>query len=107
MPTMRRRIERTTRGRITAKAVEAFRAGDYHALQNALNLPPWHPSPLPESVETLGVTPDHPPEFRSGSSWDDCWQAAVELQRELFAAANGGLKWEREIPKLRCEPGET
>ena len=85
MPTMRRRVERTTRGRITAEAVEAFRAGDFHALHNALNLPPWHPSPLPESVETLGVTPDHPPRA-DGTCWAEAWPQAVALQRELMAA---------------------
>ncbi len=93
MPTMRRRVERTTRGRITAKAVEAFRAGDYHALQNALNLPPWHPSPLPESIEPLGVDPDGPPPEYRGGDWGELWSQAVELQRELMAAVakgNGG-----------------
>ncbi len=87
MPTKRKRTVRTMQSRITPEAVEAYRAGDYMALHRALDLPPWHPSPLPESVEPLGVDPDNPPPGGSGRCWDDCWPAAVELQRELQAAA--------------------
>ena len=87
MPTMRRRTIRSTKGRITREAVEAFKAGDFMALHRALDLPPWHPSPLPESVEPLGVDPDNPPPENSGRCWDDCWPQAVALQRELEAAA--------------------
>ena len=86
MPTMRRRTIRSTKGRITAEAVEAFKAGDFMALHRALDLPPWHPSPLPESVEPLGVDPDITPP-RDGTCWAEVWSKVVELQRELQAAA--------------------
>ena len=85
MPTMRRRTIRSTKGRITAEAVEAFEAGDYHALHRALGLGPWEPSPLPQSVEPLGVDPDNPPP-RDGTCWAEAWSKVVELQRELQAA---------------------
>ena len=84
---VKRRTDKSRPHRITLQAVEAFRAGDYMALHRALDLPPWHPSPLPESVEPLGVDPDNPPPENSGRCWDDCWPQAVALQRELQAAA--------------------
>ena len=86
MPTMRRRTIRTTKGRITAEAVSAFKARDFHGLHRALLLAPWSPSPLPESVEPLGVDPDNPPRA-DGTAWAEAWPKVVELQRELMAAA--------------------
>ncbi len=86
MPTKRRRTIRSTKGRITAEAVEAFEAGDFHALHSALGLGPWEPSPLPESIEPLGVDPDNPPRA-DGTCWAEAWPKVVELQRELQAAA--------------------
>ena len=83
---VKRRNSKTRQHRITDEAVEAFQAGDYIALHRALGLPPWHPSPLPESVHDLGVDPDNPPPG-DGTSWGEFWPAAVELQRELQAAA--------------------
>ena len=85
MPTMRRRTIRTTKGRITAEAVTAFKAADYISLHRALDLGPWHPSPLPVSITALGVDPDSPPRA-DGSCWAEAWPKAVELQRELMAA---------------------
>ena len=90
---VKRRNSKARPNRITPESVEAFRAGDYMALHRALGLPPWHPSPLPDSVDALGVNPKGPPDYRTGESWGEFWQQAVELQRELMAAVakgNGG-----------------
>ncbi len=83
---VKRRNAKARQHRITADAVEAFQAGDFMALHNALDLAPYEPSPLPESVEPLGVDPDKPP-VRDGTCWADAWPKVVELQRELQAAA--------------------
>ena len=83
---VKRRASKTRHHRITPAAVEAFVAGDYHALHNALNLPIWHPSPLPLAIDDLGVDPDDPPGEALGCAWSEGWPLAVELQRELQAA---------------------
>ena len=86
---VKRRNAKVRQHRITAQAVEAFRAGDFMALHNALDLAPYEPSPLPQSVEALGVDPDNPPR-EDGTAWASAWPKVVALQRELQAAANQG-----------------
>lgn len=78
---VKRRTPKGRAHRITADAIAAFEAGDYHALHRALGLRPWQESPLPASVTALGVDPDHRPEWAT-----DAWPIAAELQRELIAA---------------------
>ena len=63
--------------RITDEAVEAFARGDQMALHRALNLRPWHPSPLQ-------VDGPEPPDWgRSGTGWHDEWPVIWPLRQEL------------------------
>ena len=80
---VKRRLHKGREHRITADAIEAFRAGDHGALHRALGLRPWQPSPLPLAVNPLGVDPAQPPAADDGSIWAQAWQLAVELQGEL------------------------
>lgn len=83
MPVKRRR-PKAREHRITPEAIAAFEAGDYFRLHCALNLAPYQPSPLPESINGLGVDPENPPTWRN--LFTESWPLAVELQRELIAA---------------------
>ena len=78
MPVKARRSKHR-KHRITQEAVEAFEAGDFKRLHNALGLAPWQPSPL--DVDPDGESP-HPP----GTGGHDGWPLACELQRELLEA---------------------
>ena len=80
---LKRRIVKANSHRITHEAVAAYRAGDYTALHRALNLPPWHESPLPLEITPLGVDQDEPPAY----ACSDTWYVAQELQAELEAAS--------------------
>jgi hypothetical protein len=73
-----RRIKPRER-RITAAAVEAYRAGDRTGLHRALGLKPWHPSPL--DVDT-----DEPPAVLP-SAWRWSWATVRQLRRELEEGA--------------------
>ena len=86
---IKRRTSKALRHRITPDAIEAFIARDYLALHRALGLAPWEMSPLPLSVEQLGVDPDDPPPGE-GTGWYESWPLAVELQRELQKAVRDG-----------------
>jgi hypothetical protein len=86
---IKRRTSKAMKHRITPDAIEAFIAGDYLALHLALGLAPWERSPLPLSVDALGVDPDDPP-TGNGTGWDEFWPQAVELQRELQKAVRDG-----------------
>jgi hypothetical protein len=80
---VKRRLAKSRVHKITPEAIEAFEAGDYHALHQALGLKPWEHSPLPLAVTALGVRPGEPP------SWDNStmsWRQAQELQRALVDA---------------------
>ncbi len=83
--------QRTAKGqahRITPEAVEAFRAGDFLRLHQALGLQPWEVSPLPLSIQALGCDQNPPPDWAHPSSgWFDSWEQAQELQRLLMKAA--------------------
>lgn len=81
---VKRRLSKIRDHRITDEAVEAFEAGDYLALHHALGLKPWEPSPLPLSIEPLGVSQGEPPAGRT--LFAAAWPKAQELQRELIAA---------------------
>jgi len=87
---VKRRNAKARPHRITPEAVEAFRAGDYMALHHALGLAPWEASPLPASITPLGVDPNGPKQWRDGQDNIETWSQAVELQRELQAAAGTG-----------------
>jgi len=86
----KRRTPKARAHRVTAEAVEAFAAGDYMRLHDALDLRPWEASPLPLSVTPLGCDPDNPPPAvrvqADPTGWDGSWAKAVQLQAELMAA---------------------
>lgn len=63
--------------RITARAVELFKAGDRIELHRALRLRPWQPSPL----DATGACPWPP-----GCGAHESWVLAVELRAELERA---------------------
>ncbi len=92
MPTKRKRLSRQAQQWISPAAVEAYRAGDYMALHRALGLAPYEPSPLPQSIEPLGIDPDQPPPD-DGTCWVSAYPKILELHRLLEAALaeeNGG-----------------
>lgn len=74
MPTKRRPTKHVAH-RITAKAVEAFRAGDGMALHNALGLRPWQVSPL--HVDVAHGEGD-------GTGWGHSFALARELREALL-----------------------
>lgn len=59
---LKRRLEKTRDHRLTPEAVEAFMAGDWLALHQALGLRPWQASPL-------DVDPDDRPEWLCEEDW--------------------------------------
>ena len=69
---IKRRAAKAKPYRITAEAVEAFRAGDSQALHLALRLPLYMPNPL-------YVDPDHPCPWSEGSAGARSWPLALEL----------------------------
>ena len=87
---VKRRLSKERPHRITPEAVEAFEAGDYMALHRALGLAPWEASPLPASITPLGVDPKGPKQWGDSQGNIESWSQAVELQRELQAAAGTG-----------------
>ncbi|MEP7241747.1 MAG: hypothetical protein ABI697_12745 [Devosia sp.] len=74
---VKRRVSKTVEHRITAAALDAFRAGDETALHKALGLKPWHPSPLD----------DHNP-YPPGAAASLTWPMIVELR----SALQGGVR---------------
>ena len=74
MPSNRRRRARSQRMRISTEAVEAYRAGDSLALSRALELPPWHVSP---------IGADGPCPYPAYTSGAETWAQAVELREAL------------------------
>jgi hypothetical protein len=85
MPTKRQRVGRFSQ-KITAAAVQAYRARDYAALHVALRLPPWNRSPLPIAECALGVDQGEPPEDERPDPWRNSWCVARELRSELEQA---------------------
>ena len=85
---VKRRGAKARPHRITPDAIAAFLAADFVALHRALDLALYEPSPLPQSVEALGVDPDNPPRA-DGTAWAEAWPKVVALQRELIKAAAG------------------
>lgn len=83
MPSKRtRRTRNLASGRITPEAIEAFRAGDWLALHEALGLGPHETSPL-------SVTDDPADRDRCtgrGTAGWESWPQAVELRAALMAA---------------------
>jgi hypothetical protein len=82
-------LDKSRQYRLTPAAIEAFKAGDYHRLHQALGLGPWEPSPLPvEIIGALGVRPGDPPNWPGADNdlWvTRGWPKAQALQRELLA----------------------
>ena len=83
---VKRRLRKARKHRITPEAIAAFEAGDYLGLHRALDLGPWEPSPLPASIEPLGVDPEMEPDGLPAGCWNEAWPRSVKLQRELLAA---------------------
>lgn len=73
---VKRRQAKVKDHRITADAIEAFRAGDAVALDRALGIRPWEVSPMDADT-------DDPPEWAGGSAWAQSWPVARELRLEL------------------------
>lgn len=73
---LKRRAGKSRVHKVTAEAIEAWRAGDYSRLHMALGLRPWEMSPLPEDLTALGVGPEKP-------GYDDGWSASWAQAREL------------------------
>lgn len=76
---IKRRAAKGRPHRITRQAVEAFTAGDMLALNRALGLRPWQPSPLDAD------TPE-PPAWAGPGPWRDGWRLAHDLRGMLEAA---------------------
>ena len=82
--------KRGEKHRVTLAAIAAWKAGDYLALHDALNLAPWEASPLPTSTTALGVAEgmrDRPRHNGAGTLMEQSVPLALELQRELVEAA--------------------
>lgn len=75
---VKRRKAKGRGNRITPEAVNAFKAGDWTGLHQALALRPWEPSPLD------AVTPE-PPAYTRPGPWADAWPLAFELRCKLEA----------------------
>ena len=73
----RQKRSKTRRHRISDAAVAAWIAGDEVALDDALDLPPWHMSPL---------HCDEPP-ANDLTAYAESWERACELRLELIEAA--------------------
>jgi hypothetical protein len=79
MPVKRRKSKMRTQ-QLTPEVFAAFDAGDEYALRRALNLPPWHASPLWEDL-------DGPPPYGDASMMiNQTRPAAREIRREILAA---------------------
>jgi hypothetical protein len=61
---------------VTPEAVEAFAAGDWSALHDALGLKPWQESPLDADTPEL-------PEWMTNERSVEDWKAVYELRRTL------------------------
>ncbi len=75
MPTMRHRVNRTQRVRVTPEAVAAFHAGDAMELHRLLRLKPWQASPL----DAVGDCP-----YSANSAGGASWQDSVDLRAALL-----------------------
>ena len=87
MPTKRRRLANRQIG-IPAAAVEAWRVGDFHGLNQALGVYPHQFAPWPLEVSMLGVNPDGPDHREHDPIYG--WERAVALQRALLAICPPG-----------------
>jgi hypothetical protein len=81
----RKPLKRRGQRHITETALDAWRRCDYHALHKALGLRPWQRSPLPYEATCLGVSElvTHDQE----TPWNESWEPAMELQRDLVKLA--------------------
>ena len=77
---VKKRLAKVRQNRITPGAIAAFRAGDRKDLAEALELPPWHVSPL--DVERGADCP-----WPRNSAGAVTWERALELRAELEAAS--------------------
>jgi hypothetical protein len=86
MPTNRTYKKREARAHIPQAAIDAWRKADLWALHRALDLPPWHLSPLPLALCSGYGLPDKP-NLKSDLVMEGTWHAAKALQDELYRAA--------------------
>jgi hypothetical protein len=87
MPTNRtpRRRAGARKRNIKPLAIEAWKAGDYIALHQALGLAPWEASPLPTSVCVLGCHHGERPSWINDAVVN--WDQALDLQDRLYEIA--------------------
>jgi hypothetical protein len=86
MPTNRTYRKRQSRAHVSQAAIDACEAGDMWALHRALDLPPWHLSPLPVAFADGYGLPDEP-NLESDLVMDGTWHAAKALHDQLYALA--------------------
>jgi hypothetical protein len=82
MATKRTPLKRRTNRRISSEAIDAWRAGSWSQLHEALDLMPFEISPMPGCYGNTETPPDNPITIMDGS-----WQQAKDLQAELMAIA--------------------
>lgn len=83
MPAKRRTSKRRA-FMLTPMVLAAFDAGDENALRRALNLPPWHASPL------WGDLDGSPPYGEDTLLVNQTRAAAREMRRDILAALGRG-----------------
>lgn len=94
MTTKRKPKDRRQRLRISAEAIAAYQADDFHRLHRALGLNPWDCSPL--DVGPLDQCPYGP-----GAAGATSWPLVQELRRLLDAAVadQGAVEGFKEVSK--------
>jgi len=87
MPTRRARTERARHG-ITAKLLEAWRAGDWHLVNRLTNTGPHQIAPM-------DATPSNRPADDDNSHWAKSWPRAMEWRKRLIEAAGPPGRYNR------------
>jgi hypothetical protein len=82
---VKRRLHKGRAHRITDDALEAWRIGDFHALNRALDIRPWMVSPF-------DADGPEPPEWARGKGdvWGESWPLGWELRCELLKSGPPG-----------------
>jgi len=76
----KRRVSKRRAFAMTPEILAAFDAGDENALRRALNLPPWHASPLWTDLD------GSPPYGPSNLLVNGTRAGAMEIRREIITA---------------------
>jgi hypothetical protein len=104
MPTKRRRLANRQIG-ISPAAVEAWRIGDFHGLNQALGIRPWELSPFDASEDD---DPEDPPRSLIASSEPpgELWCRALVLRRRLIELAGKPGRVGRHGEPLGADDGD-